>query len=88
MEINRIIARRPRLLDAVLDPGFFGAVPTPEKLKELVRGAIAEARDHQDALDRARSIGRAQIGTRNWAHPVSVAPGSIGACWPSEAPLW
>ena len=26
----------PRLLDAVLDPGFFGAVPTPAKLKELV----------------------------------------------------
>ncbi|MEZ0281271.1 bifunctional [glutamine synthetase] adenylyltransferase/[glutamine synthetase]-adenylyl-L-tyrosine phosphorylase [Methyloceanibacter sp.] len=65
--LARIIARRPRLLDAVLDPGFFGAVPTPEKLKELVRGAIAEARDHQDALDRARSIGREQgflIGVR------------------------
>ena len=65
--LARIIARRPRLLDAVLDPGFFGAVPTPEKLKELVASAIGEARDHQDALDRARSIGREQgflIGVR------------------------
>ena len=32
-----ILARRPRLLDAVLDPGFFGAVPTPDKLREHCR---------------------------------------------------
>jgi glutamate-ammonia-ligase adenylyltransferase len=65
--LARIIARRPRLLDAVLDPGFFGAVPTPARLKELVRSAIGEATDYQDALDRARSVGREQgflIGVR------------------------
>jgi glutamate-ammonia-ligase adenylyltransferase len=65
--LARIIGRRPRLLDAVLDPGFFGAVPTPAKLKELVDGAIAEASDYQDALDRARITGREQgflIGVR------------------------
>ena len=63
----RIIARRPRLLDAVLDPGFFGAVPTPAKLKELVGKALAEASDYQEALDRARIVGREQgflIGVR------------------------
>ena len=65
--LARIIGRRPRLLDAVLDPGFFGAVPTPAKLKELVGNALAEARDYQDALDRARIVGREQgflIGVR------------------------
>jgi glutamate-ammonia-ligase adenylyltransferase len=65
--LARIIGRRPRLLDAVLDPGFFGAVPTPAKLKELVESAIAEASDYQDALDRARITGREQgflIGVR------------------------
>ena len=41
--LARILGRRPRLLDAVLDPGFFGAVPTPAKLKELVAAALAEA---------------------------------------------
>ena len=41
--LARIIGRRPRLLDAVLDPGFFGTVPTPAKLKELVGAALAEA---------------------------------------------
>jgi [glutamine synthetase] adenylyltransferase / [glutamine synthetase]-adenylyl-L-tyrosine phosphorylase len=65
--LARIIGRRPRLLDAVLDPGFFGAVPTPAKLKELVGAALTEASDYQDALDRARIIGREQaflIGVR------------------------
>ena len=65
--LARIIGRRPRLLDAVLDPGFFGAVATPAKLKELVAAALAEASDYQDALDRARIIGREQaflVGVR------------------------
>ena len=65
--LARILGRRPRLLDAVLDPGFFGAVPTPAKLKDLVAAALAEATDYQDALDRARIVGREQaflIGVR------------------------
>ncbi len=62
-----IIGRRPRLLDAVLDPGFFGSLPTPEKLRQLVENGIAPAPDYQDALDRARIVGREQgflIGVR------------------------
>lgn len=65
--LARIIGRRPRLLDAVLDPGFFGTAPTPAKLKELVGAALAQASDYQDALDRARVTGREQaflIGVR------------------------
>jgi glutamate-ammonia-ligase adenylyltransferase len=70
-----IIGRRPRLLDAVLDPGFFGAVPTPGKLKELVVRALAEAVDYQDALDRARIVGREQgflIGVRVLSGTISA----------------
>lgn len=65
--LARIIGRRPRLLDAVLDPGFFGTVPTLAKLKELVGAALDDAGDYQDALDRARITGREQgflIGVR------------------------
>jgi glutamate-ammonia-ligase adenylyltransferase len=70
-----ILGRRPRLLDAVLDPGFFGAVPTPAKLREIVEGAIGEARDYQDALDRARVVGREQgflIGVRVISGTISA----------------
>jgi glutamate-ammonia-ligase adenylyltransferase len=65
--LARIIGRRPRLLDAVLDPGFFGVVPTQAKLKELVGAALAEAPDYEEALDRARIVGLEQaflIGVR------------------------
>jgi glutamate-ammonia-ligase adenylyltransferase len=71
-----ILARRPRLLDAVLDPGFFGAVPTPVKRKELVVKALAQASDYQDALDRARIVGREQgflIGVRVVSGTVSAS---------------
>ncbi|MGD0530837.1 MAG: bifunctional [glutamine synthetase] adenylyltransferase/[glutamine synthetase]-adenylyl-L-tyrosine phosphorylase [Methyloceanibacter sp.] len=70
-----ILGRRPRLLDAVLDPGFFGAVPTPAKLRELVVKALAQASDYQDALDRARIAGREQaflIGVRVISGTISA----------------
>ncbi|ODR99690.1 glutamine-synthetase adenylyltransferase [Methyloceanibacter superfactus] len=73
--LANIIGRRPRLLDAVLDPGFFGAVPTPAKLKELVGTALELATDYQDALDRARIVGREQgflIGVRVMSGTISA----------------
>ena len=73
--LANIIGRRPRLLDAVLDPGFFGVVPTPAKLKELVGTALDLATDYQDALDRARMIGREQgflIGVRVMSGTISA----------------
>ena len=73
--LAHIIGRRPRLLDAVLDPGFFGIVPTPAKLKELAANALAQASDYQDALDRARIVGREQaflIGVRVLSGTISA----------------
>ena len=73
--LANIIGRRPQLLDAVLDPGFFGAIPTPAKLKELVSGAIGQARDYQEALDLARIVGREQaflIGVRVLSGTISA----------------
>ena len=84
--LARIIARRPRLLDAVLDPGFFGAVPTPAELKELVADALAQATDYQDALDRARIVGREQgflIGVRVISGTLSAS--QAGAAYPGLA---
>jgi glutamate-ammonia-ligase adenylyltransferase len=84
--LARIIGRRPRLLDAVLDPGFFGTIPTPAKLKELVGGAIAEAKDYQDALDRARITGREQgflIGVRVISGTLSAR--QAGAAYAAHA---
>lgn len=65
--LARILARRRRVLDAVLDPGFFGSVPDRPALARLVADEIAAVADHGDALDRARVIGSEQaflIGVR------------------------
>ena len=81
-----VLARRPRLLDAVLDPGFFGAVPTPARLKELVQRSLAQATDYQDALDRARIVGREQgflVGVRVISGTVSAS--QAGAAYATHA---
>ena len=60
--LARIIGRRPRLLDAVLDPGFFGAVPTQAKLKELV--ACARWPRRRDYAGRRSTARASSAGSR------------------------
>jgi glutamate-ammonia-ligase adenylyltransferase len=65
--LSSVLSRRARVLDAVLDPGFFGDLPTQEELESLVRDGLDEAGDYQGKLDRARVLGREQaflIGVR------------------------
>jgi [glutamine synthetase] adenylyltransferase / [glutamine synthetase]-adenylyl-L-tyrosine phosphorylase len=65
--LARILSRRRRVLDAVLDPGFFGSLPDRPSLTELIASDLAQARDFQECLDRARIIGSEQaflIGVR------------------------
>lgn len=79
--LAKIIGRRPRLLDAVLDPGFFGDTPTKAQLKEVVGGALALATHYEDALDRARIVGREQ----SFLIGVRVISGTISAGQAGEA---
>ncbi|MGE3064738.1 MAG: bifunctional [glutamine synthetase] adenylyltransferase/[glutamine synthetase]-adenylyl-L-tyrosine phosphorylase [Hyphomicrobiaceae bacterium] len=65
--LARILSRRRRVLDAVLDPGFFGSLPDAGNLAQIVRAELAQTRDLQEALDRARVVGNEQaflIGVR------------------------
>ena len=62
-----ILSRRRRVLDAVLDPGFFGSLPEPADLTALVESDLTQAADMQEFLDRARALGAEQsflIGVR------------------------
>ena len=56
--LPQILGRRPRLLDAVLDPGFFGAVPTPAQAEGAGRGGACARRP----TIRMRSIVHASSG--------------------------
>jgi len=66
--LARILSRRRRLLDAVLDPGTLGALPTADELDRLISAEIGSGEhDMQYVLDRARVIGSEQqflIGVR------------------------
>jgi glutamate-ammonia-ligase adenylyltransferase len=70
-----LVSRRPRLLDAVLDPGFLGELPEPDELVRIVREQLGLAGSYEDCLDRARRTGQEQaflIGVR-------VLSGSVDA---------
>ncbi|MEI9900797.1 MAG: bifunctional [glutamine synthetase] adenylyltransferase/[glutamine synthetase]-adenylyl-L-tyrosine phosphorylase [Hyphomicrobium sp.] len=66
--LSRILSRRRRLLDAVLDPGTLGTLPTADELDALIAAEIgAGDEDMQHVLDRARVVGSEQqflIGVR------------------------
>jgi glutamate-ammonia-ligase adenylyltransferase len=65
--LSRILSRRRRVLDAVLDPRVLSDLPRQAEIAALIEAEMAGASDFQDALDRARVIGNEQaflIGVR------------------------
>ena len=65
--LSRILSHRRRLLDAVLDPGTLGMLPSAEELDRLIAAEIGGDHDMQYVLDRARVVGSEQqflIGIR------------------------
>jgi glutamate-ammonia-ligase adenylyltransferase len=69
------LSRRPKVLDAVLDPGFFGAMPTEAELAELIAAAIPPGLALEEAADRARIVGKEQafrIGVRVLSETVGA----------------
>lgn len=74
--LAHILARRRRLLDAVLDPRFFGLLPTSNDLDTLLSSELESAGDYQERLDRARVVGSEQaflIGVRLLTGTISAA---------------
>jgi glutamate-ammonia-ligase adenylyltransferase len=66
--LAHILSRRRRLLDAVLDPGTLGMLPTADELDRLIAAEVGSGEhDLQYVLDRARVVGSEQqflIGIR------------------------
>jgi glutamate-ammonia-ligase adenylyltransferase len=73
--LARILSRRRRVLDAVIDPRVIGTLPSPEEVAALIESELAESKDFQDALDRARVVGNEQV----FLIGVRVLSGMIGA---------
>src|SRR5262249_21033224 len=74
--LARVLSKRRRVLDAVLDPGFFGDLPDAASLDQLIGAELAGVGDFQEVLDRARTFASEQqflIGVRVLTGTISAA---------------
>jgi glutamate-ammonia-ligase adenylyltransferase len=51
------LARHPQVMDALIDPSFFGALPDEVELRRRFDAALAQSRYHEDLLERIRMFG-------------------------------
>ena len=52
--LAEVFARRPHVVDALVDPRSFGGVAGRDGLAELLEASLADASTYEDALNRAR----------------------------------
>jgi glutamate-ammonia-ligase adenylyltransferase len=73
--LAEIVIRHVHVLDAVIEPAFFGWLPSRQTLEARLAATLAEAKSYEDVLDRARIFRQEQaflIGVR-------VLAGTVGA---------
>jgi glutamate-ammonia-ligase adenylyltransferase len=51
------LARNPQVMDALVDPSFFGSLPGDEELGQRLDAALAQSRYDEDLLERIRMFG-------------------------------
>ena len=51
------VARYPQVMDALVDPSFFGALPDEQELGRKLDSALSESRYDEDLLERIRTFG-------------------------------
>ena len=70
-----ILARHPQVMDALIDPSFFGALPDEVELGRRLDAHCAQSRYDEDFLDRIRMFGQEHmflIGARILSGTVSA----------------
>jgi [glutamine synthetase] adenylyltransferase / [glutamine synthetase]-adenylyl-L-tyrosine phosphorylase len=70
------LSRQPRILEAVLEPGFFGPFPTSDELHRLANAVLPDGLPLEECMDRARTLGREQmfrIGVRVLSETLTAA---------------
>ena len=72
--LAEILSRQPEVMDALLDPTFFGALPGETELTRALVRLLDESRTYEDFLDRLRTFGHEHmflIGARVLSGTVS-----------------
>jgi len=78
--LGDMLARQPQILDGLIDPRFFGAMPDRGELSERLAATLADAGSYEEFLDRLRLFGQESlflIGTRILSGTVSTQQASV-----------
>lgn len=77
--LGDMLARQPQLMDGLIDPRFFGAMPDQRELSERLAATLQDADSYEEFLDRLRLFGQESlflIGTRILSGTVSAPQAS------------
>src|SRR6478735_5034518 len=77
--LGEMLARQPQLMDGLIDPRFFGAMPDRQELSGRLASTVQDAGSYEEFLDRLRLFGQESlflIGTRILSGTVSAQQAS------------
>jgi glutamate-ammonia-ligase adenylyltransferase len=77
--LGEMLARKPQLMDGLIDPRFFGAMPDKQQLSARLAATVQDAASYEEFLDRLRLFGQESlflIGTRILSGTVSAQQAS------------
>ncbi len=78
--LGDMLARQPQLMDGLIDPRFFGAMPDRRELSARLAATLADAISYEEFLDRLRLFGQESlflIGARILSGTVSAQQASV-----------
>jgi glutamate-ammonia-ligase adenylyltransferase len=78
--LGDMLARQPQIIDGLIDPRFFGAMPDRRELSSRLAATLEDAGSYEEFLDRLRLFGRESlflIGTRILSGTVSAQQAGI-----------
>ncbi|WP_213771121.1 bifunctional [glutamine synthetase] adenylyltransferase/[glutamine synthetase]-adenylyl-L-tyrosine phosphorylase [Bradyrhizobium sp. dw_78] len=78
--LGDMLARQPRIMDGLIDPRFFGAMPDQGELSQRLAATLGDADSYEEFLDRLRLFGQESlflIGTRILSGTVSASQAGV-----------
>lgn len=78
--LGDMLARTPQIMDGLIDPRFFGAMPDQKELSARLAATLKDADSYEDFLDRLRLFGQESlflIGTRILSGTVTAQQASV-----------
>jgi [glutamine synthetase] adenylyltransferase / [glutamine synthetase]-adenylyl-L-tyrosine phosphorylase len=78
--LGDMLARQPQIMDGLIDPRFFGAMPDQRELSLRLASTLEDANSYEEFLDRLRLFGQESlflIGTRILSGTVSAQQAGV-----------